>query len=128
MSEDETAELKTVIGSNLKGSLPLEITIDKEQKPSFRVVKSGSGTKSLAQKSAKIAKFVAERIHFNYIPAVRTDRDTLDLIQRLLSAELRILEKEPKYQEALATISELQRPILDKLGDQVQGALQIFLP
>lgn len=128
LSDVETAELKTAIGSNLKGSLPLEIAIDKEQKPTFRVVKSGSGTKSLAQKSAKIAKFVAERIHFSYIPAVRTDRDTLDLIQRLLSAELRILEKEPKYQEALVTISELQRPILEKLGDQVQGALQTFLP
>jgi putative ATP-dependent endonuclease of OLD family len=128
LTEDETAELKGAIGSNLKGSLPLEITIDKEQKPEFRVVKSGSGTKSLAQKSAKIARFVAERIHFSYIPAVRTDRDTLDLIQKLLSTELRILEREPKYQEALATISDLQRPILDKLGDQVQEALQTFLP
>ena len=128
LSEEETAELKEIIGSNLKGSLPLEITIAKEQKPDFRVVKQGSGTKSLASKSAKIAKFVAERIHFSYIPAVRTDRDTLDLIQKLLSAELRILEKEPKYQEALATISGLQRPILDKLGEQVQIALQTFLP
>lgn len=128
LTEDETADLKGVIGSSLKGSLPLEITIDKEQKPSFRVVKSGSGTLALAQKSTKIAKFVAERIHFSYIPAVRTDRDTLELIQRLLSAELRILEKEPKYQEALATISDLQRPILDKLGVQVQTALQTFLP
>lgn len=128
LTEDETAELKATIGSNLKGSLPLEITINKEQKPSFRVVKSGSGTKALAQKSTKIAKFIAERIHFSYIPAVRTDRDTLELIQRLLSAELRALEKEPRYQEALATISDLQRPILDKLGTQVQAALQTFLP
>jgi putative ATP-dependent endonuclease of OLD family len=128
LTEDETTELKGAIGSSLKGSLPLEITIDKEQKPSFRVVKSGSGTLALAQKSTKIAKFVAERIHFSYIPAVRTDRDTLELIQRLLSTELRILEKEPKYQEALSIISDLQRPILDKLGVQVQTALQTFLP
>jgi energy-coupling factor transporter ATP-binding protein EcfA2 len=128
LSDDETGELKGAIGSNLKGSLPLEITIGKEQKPVFRVVKQGTGTKSLAQKSQKIAKFVAERIHFSYIPAVRTDRDTLDLIRHLLSQELRTLELDPKYQGALATISELQQPILDKLGSQVHSALQTFLP
>jgi putative ATP-dependent endonuclease of OLD family len=128
LTDEETLDLKAVIGSSLKGSLPLEISVDKEHKPSFRVVKPGQGTKALAQKSAKIAKFVAERIHFSYIPAVRTDRDTLELIQRLLSTELRVLERDPKYQEALATISELQRPVLDKLGAQVQTALQTFLP
>ncbi len=128
LSEDETIELKTAIGSNLKGSLPLEISIGEEHNPVFRVVKSGTGTKSLAQKSQKIAKFVAERIHFSYIPAVRTDRDTLDLIRHLLSQELRTLELDPKYQGALATITALQQPILNKLGGQVQSALQTFLP
>lgn len=128
LTEEETAELKAVIGSSLKGTLPLEISIGVEHKPEFRVVKSGSGTKSLAAKSAKIAKFVAERIHFSYIPAVRTDKDTLELIRQLLSQELRILERDVKYQEALATISALQQPILTKLGQQVQAALQTFLP
>ena len=128
LSEDETAELKAVISSNLRGTLPLEITIGRESNPEFRVVKPGTGTKSLAQKSQKIAKFVAERIHFSYIPAVRTDRDTLELIRRLLSQELRTLERDPKYQSALVTISALQQPILDKLGSQVQSALQTFLP
>ncbi|WP_272971495.1 ATP-dependent nuclease [Comamonas terrigena] len=128
LSEDETGDLKRAIGSNLKGSLPLEITIGKEHNPEFRVVKSGSGTKSLAQKSQKIAKFVAERIHFSYIPAVRTDRDTLELIRHLLSQELRTLEHDTDYQNALSTISRLQQPILEKLGNQVQGALKTFLP
>jgi putative ATP-dependent endonuclease of the OLD family len=128
LTEDETAELQSVIGSSLKGSLPLEITIGTEHKPEFRVVKSGSGTKSLAQKSTRIAKFVAEKIHFSYIPAVRTDKDTLELIRQLLSQELRILERDSKYQDALATISALQQPILTKLGNQVQAALQTFLP
>jgi putative ATP-dependent endonuclease of the OLD family len=128
LTDDETGELKAAIGSSLKGSLPLEIAIGKEHNPNFRVVKQGTGTKSLAQKSQKIAKFIAERIHFSYIPAVRTDRDTLELIRHLLSQELRVLERESKYQDALAVISTLQRPILDKLGSQVQEALQTFLP
>ena len=128
LTEEETTELRAAIGSNLKGSLPLEITVGKEKQPEFRVVKSGTGTKSLTTKSARIARFIAERIHFSYIPAVRTDRDTLQLVQALLSQELRILERDSAYQAALQTISSLQQPILDRLAGQVQSALQTFLP
>lgn len=128
LNEEETIELKQAIGSNLKGSLPLEISIGKSHIPEFRVVKSGSGTKSLAQKSTKIAKFIADRIHFSYIPAVRTDKDALDLIRRLLSQELRSLENDDQYLQALSTISSLQKPILEKLGKQVHDALKTFIP
>jgi AAA15 family ATPase/GTPase len=124
----ELQEFKAEIGSNLNGSLPLEIKIGKDQEPQIRLVKSGKGTKALTSKSSTIAKFIANRIHFNYIPAVRTDSATIDLIGSMLSQELRTLETDQRYLDALNTITLLQQPILNVLADRVQGPLQEFLP
>jgi len=128
LDEDERRQFKEEIGSTINGSLPLEIKIGKDQDPHIRLVKSGKNTSALAAKSAQIAKFVANRIHFNYIPAVRTDNTTIELIGGLLSQELRALETDERYIEALATIADLQQPILDELAARVHGPLKEFLP
>lgn len=128
LDEHECRQFKEEIGSSINGSLPLEIKIGKEQQPQIRLVKSGKNTTALASKSAQIARFVANRIHFNYIPAVRTDNTTIELISNLLSQELRTLESDERYLEALATIADVQQPILDDLASRVHGPLKEFLP
>lgn len=128
LNDDECREFKEEIGSNINGSLPLEIKIGKNQEPQIRLIKSGKNTRSLAAKSAQIARFVANRIHFNYIPAVRTENTTIELISSLLSQELRTLESDNRYLEALNTIGELQQPILDELANRVHGPLKEFVP
>lgn len=128
LDESELQEFKNEIGSNLNGSLPLEIKIGKDHEPQIRLVKSGKGTKTLTAKSAVIAKFIAKRIHFNYIPAIRTDSATIELIGSMLSQELRSLEGNRNYIDAMDTITKLQQPILNELAERVQGPLQEFLP
>lgn len=128
LDEDECRQFKDEIGSSFNGSLPLEIKIGKDQEPHFRLVKSGKNTTALTTKSAQIARFVANRIAFNYIPAIRTDNTTIELISGLLSQELRALESDERYIEALNTISTLQQPILDDLATRVHGPLKEFLP
>jgi energy-coupling factor transporter ATP-binding protein EcfA2 len=128
LDEDECRQFKDEIGSSINGLLPLEIKIGKDQELQIRLVKSGKNTTALAAKSAQIARFVANRIHFNYIPAVRTDNTTIELIGGLLSQELRTLESDPRYLNALKTIAELQQPILDELATRVHGPLKEFLP
>jgi predicted ATPase len=128
LNDDEVAEFKSEIGSNLNGSLPLEIKIGKTHEAQIRLVKRGKGTKTLGTKSSAIAKFIATRIHFNYIPAIRTDSSSIELISNMLSQELKILEREPKYKQALETIAELQQPVLKDLSERVQGPLKEFLP
>lgn len=128
LDEDECAKFKSEIGSSLNGSLTLQIEIGKDNEAAVRPVKSGKGAKALAAKSAQICRFVAERIHFNYIPAVRTDSETIDLISRMLSSELRALESDERYLAALQTIASLQQPILEELAIRVQDPLKEFLP
>lgn len=128
LDEEECLQFKEEIGSTINGSLPLEIRIGKDQEIHVRMVKPGKGTATLSTKSASIAKFVASRIHFNYIPAVRTDNTTIELVSDLLSQELRTLESDQRYLDALQTIADLQKPILDDLAQKVHGPLKEFLP
>lgn len=128
LSSEEIDEFRSEIGSNLNGLLPLEIRVGKDEEPQVKVVKQGPGAAALAARSGRIAKFVASRIHFNNIPAVRTDGAALELVTSLLSQELRTLEDDPRYVEAMRSIAELQQPVLDQLASTLQAPLQEFLP
>lgn len=128
LSQDEVEYFKSEIGVNLNGLLPLEIKVGKDGEPQIRVIKSGRGSATLAAKSARIAKFIASRIHFNYIPAIRTDEASIELVSKLLSQELRTLEDDPKYIESLQAIADLQQPVLDRVAETLQEPLKEFLP
>jgi len=128
LDEDEVAEFKDEIRSNLNGTLPVEIKFGKTNDPSIHVPKRGPGGTALSAKSNKIAKYIAERIDFNYIPAVRTEDEALSVVQGMLSMELARLEKNADYMAAIKKISDLQQPILDKVSSTIKNSLEDFLP
>lgn len=128
LDDDEVAQFKKEMGSSLNGSLPLELRVGKDNQTDIKLRKPGKNTRALSDKSAKIADFVGRRIHFNYIPAIRTDTEALEVISGMLSSELRLLEAEEEYQEALAVITKLQEPILESLATKLQVPLAEFLP
>lgn len=128
LTEDEVSAFRNGIKSNLNGTLPLKITIGDNDEAEIKVVKGGRGNKTLNSKSAKITEYIARKISFNYIPAVRTHQQTLNVIEELLSHELSSLEENPEYQSALQTINELQQPVLDELSDRIKTPLSEFLP
>lgn len=128
LTADEISIFKKEIKSNLNGTLPLEITIGENNKPEIKVVKGGRGSKTLNSKSGNITDYIARRISFNYIPAVRTHQQTLTVIDELLSRALSSLEDDKEYQDALKTINKLQQPILDELSLRIKEPLSEFLP
>ncbi len=128
LSEREIIEFKDTVKSNLNGVLPIFIKIGKNSTPTIEVSKKGKGSKALNSKSGQIAEFIANKIVFNYIPAVRTDQEALDVVSRMLAQRLRVLEEQPDYINALKTIRDLQQPILDNLSERIKEPLQEFLP
>jgi predicted ATP-dependent endonuclease of OLD family len=128
LSSTELVEFKKEIGSNLNGTLPLEIRIGKENKPILKVTKKGAGYKNLNSKSGKIAYFIAHRILFNYIPAIRTDKEALSVISDMLAQELQVLEKDQDYEKALTVITNLQKPVIKKLAERIKEPLKEFMP
>lgn len=128
LDDDEVEEFKAAIKSNLNGTLPIEIAIGKDNEPEIRVPKKGPGGPALSAKSPKVAKYIAERIEFNYIPAVRTEEKAEEVVSEMLSQELSKLESDAKYVQALQVISDLQQPILDRIGKAIKKSLDEFLP
>ena len=128
LNEGEIAEFKEKIKSKLNGTLPILIKIGKDSIPNIEVSKKGKGSKTLNSKSGQIANFIAEKIIFNYIPAVRTDQEAINVVARMLSQRLRVLEDDENYLAALKTIKDLQQPILDSLSKRIKEPLEQFLP
>jgi energy-coupling factor transporter ATP-binding protein EcfA2 len=128
LDEDEVNEFRGVIKSNLNGILPIEIKIGKTNEHDIHVPKKGPGGNTLSSKSAKIAQYIAARIEFNYIPAVRTEEHAEEVVQEMLADELAKLESDSRYIAALQSIADLQEPILKRIGASIKQSLNEFLP
>jgi len=128
LSQEEIEEFKAEIKSNLNGSLPIIIKIGRDNKPIIEISKKGKGSKVLTTKSAAIADFIAKKIVFNYIPAVRTDQDSLVVIEKMLAQRLRALDSDMQFENALQTIRSLQQKVLDSLAASIKEPLEKFLP
>ena len=128
LEEEEIQEFRDEIKSNLNGTLPLEIRIGEDNRTSINVSKRGRGSATLNSKSGRIADFIAKRIFFNYIPAVRTDKEAISVISDMVSRELKVLEGDENYRKALEVISDLQEPILKDLAKRIKEPLSEFLP
>ncbi|MFS2218243.1 ATP-dependent endonuclease [Telluria sp. Tellsp104] len=128
LDDDEVTEFRAAIKSNLNGILPIEIRIGKTNEYNIHVPKKGPGGTALSLKSEKIAKYIAAKIEFNYIPAVRTEEHAEEVVQEMLADELAKLETEPAYTAALQAIADLQEPILKRIGESIKQSLNEFLP
>lgn len=129
LDENDCSNFKSNIGSRINGELSIQIKIGSDNKPILSIKdKRGKGSTSLHKKIDKICLFIINNISFNYIPTIRTDDSILRVVHSMLSQYLEPLEKNDEYLKALSKIKELQRPILDKVGNQLKSSLQEFLP
>jgi len=128
LDENEIEEFREEIKSNLNGTLPIQIKIGPDNQAKILVVKKGRGHKVLNSKSKRITDFISKKIQFNYIPAVRTDRHATDIVRQMVVDELRTLEKEEEYKDALEVITKLQEPVLKGISDDIKVSLNEFLP
>ncbi|MDD3287484.1 MAG: AAA family ATPase [Alphaproteobacteria bacterium] len=128
LEDREVNEFYQAVKSSLNGTLPIIVKIGKDGAPVVRVSKRGKGSKTLNERSDKITDFIAQRIAFNYIPAVRTEREAKSEIDRMLSEALEKLEEQDEYKTALKKIADIQKPALAELGKKIKEPLSEFLP
>jgi predicted ATP-dependent endonuclease of OLD family len=126
LDENEQSEFRKDIKSVSNGVLCIEIKFNEKNIVEFLVPKRGSS--SFTKKSEKISKYIAERIQFTYIPAVRTEREAIAAINEMIEEELAKLETEETYKQALEVIANLQKPVLDQVSRTIETSLQKFLP
>src|SRR4029453_7157784 len=54
-------------------------------------------------------------------------RSAHDVVEDLLEQELKAIELDPAYMAAVAKVEELQKPILDRLSEQINQTLKEVL-
>ncbi len=128
LDDKEIVEFKKNIGNQLNGTLQIKIVFEKDKKASVSVVKQGKGSKPLNEKSQRVAKYIAEHIEYNYIPAVRTVDHTMEIINDQITARLQEERDKKDYLDALNVITGIERKILSSLSGEIQTALGEFLP
>jgi predicted ATP-dependent endonuclease of OLD family len=128
LSNEEISEFKKEVGSNINGTLPVKISIDKAEHITFKVLKRGKGNENLQRNQVKIAEFISKKMDFYYIPAVRPAGVIQDQIEYMISENLEELYHNIEYLECIEKIKQLQNPIFEKISSEVKQSLQNFLP
>ena len=127
LNEEEIRDFKTEVGSNLNGNLPVAIYLGKDE-IDVKIMKQGKGSITFNSRSDKIATFLANRIQFNYILAVRTAEHSSIIVNNLISSAISELEENIDYISAINAIKRLQDPILREYSQKMTSTLREFLP
>lgn len=127
LDDEEVHEFYSFVGSSINGSIPIKISYGRDEFD-ISIAKPGRGSVTLNKKTTRIATFISDKIRFDYIPAVRTADSASSVVRKLVSNELKILEADDRYLEALKIIDEIQSPILDELSRSITNTVSSFLP
>lgn len=127
LSEAEKNAFQVATGSRLNDVLPIQLSFGPNFYASFKVLKQGRGGAALTKKPEAICKFISSTLDFAYIPAVRTASASLEVVNELVSRELRQLEKNPRYAELQKEVEALQKPVLESIAGKLKSNLQNFL-
>jgi len=122
-NDDEILEFKQIINKKFKkDKILLNIFFWKESKPTIKVpwISESNGE--------KLITFISNKIDFTYIPAVRTEREIIDMINSRISFSLKELEYDREYQNAIKKIQKLQKPIFSRIEKAIKWPIQSFIP
>ena len=127
LSEQEIADIRSLTGIRLTSNIPVRVSINSAN-AKIDIPKRGTPAFSNAQNKKAIIEYVCNKIDFNFIPTVRTESESLRVVENLIEKELAALETNPEYVTATTTIEHLQQGVLNNIASQLLSPLQEFLP
>lgn len=132
LDPENLAELKDILKIRISDELNIEVTFYKEQRPTLKVYFKRIPKNNFEEREIiiKICNWLSDKITFQYIPAIRTDELADNIANSIISLELSQLapQKREKLELALRQITELQKPILKKLAQNLSSTLKDFVP
>lgn len=126
LTPPELEEFHKITGIRGNEDIPVEIKIGSTNIADIKIPKRGSPAYN--RQSKTIAKFISERLHFNYIQAIRTEKMAKMTLSRLISLQMDSLKDNPEYIAATEKIQKLQQELLDGISTQILEPLKEFLP
>lgn len=125
LSADEKRTIREEIGIRIGDTIPVRVTL-KFPVPTVVVPKKGSP--AFKEHPSELAAFVCKRIAFNYIPAIRTEDESITVITDIIDAEMQTLELSKKYKDAVKVIEDSNKLVLNGVAARIEDSLKAFLP
>ena len=124
---EEIKEVKKSMKINLNWELQIEIILwqwltDKN----IKFLKRWKTFKEVEQR--KLIDYISQKINFIYIPAIRTEWHTMNIIDEMISNALSNIEENEDYQKAIQIIKDLQKPIFEKISHTVKESVSQLIP
>lgn len=123
---EELNEFHSQMGIRGNDAIPICVKFGKDNKAKIEVPKRGSS--SYNKRSKEITKFISKKISFNYIQAVRTDEMAIDALENAIFGELKNLNSDETYKQALLNVNKIEEGVLNKIAQQLKEPLGSFLP
>lgn len=107
----ELNSIKTSTGIRMgNANIPIRVSFGAAQ---FSIDIPQRGSPAFKEHKYDIIKFICDKIEFNFIPAIRTERDAMSVVNDIMRSELQELNNDVAYAKAMATVKELQQRKLD---------------
>lgn len=127
LSESEIDELRSATAIRCNGDLPVEIQISKDR-ATLGIVKQGRGAASYQAKAREISNFVAQRIEFVRVQAVRTSDQARLLVDDLVQERIVELSRSEEYRELVDRLNRLQNEAIVPLQANLTESVRKYIP
>lgn len=106
--------------------VPITVKVGKNNEANISITKQGSS--SYKNQASEIIKYISDKISFNYIPTIRTEQLSTEVVERAVYTELSLLREQKEYLEIETKLLQLQQNSLRNLSSKLIKPLQVFLP
>lgn len=130
LEDNEVEELNSLLTSTSKATnyLQVNITYNRELECNVSVkLKENGRSLSILKNVFIILRYLLDHFSIDYIPSIRTEEESLKIIESIISQKLRQLEESPQFTEALDKINELQAGLLTEISKTIEPDLQKYL-
>ncbi len=128
--EEEIEDLNNQLTSSTKATRYLEVGVEYNKdlvgKVSVRV-KEGGNSVSVLKNIFIILKFLKKNFSIDYIPSIRTEEHSVGIVEKIISEQLRALEKTEDFVDAINKINKMQIDLLEDLSELIAPDLNKYV-
>lgn len=131
LNSEDRLNIQSLIGFDIMDSVTLELKITEkgvDKKYKYANAEIVNLIRSDPTNSNKVFKYITSHLDYIYIPAVRTENKTLEIINRLASESLKSLNSDHEYIKALSIIEQKKQAKLDEIAKKVLEPIKTFIP
>jgi len=127
LTPEELHAFNALVGGNLASNLKIKLSLGSEG-GQFEVLLKGRGKRFYTERIELIGRFVADHVLVQYIPAIRTSRLVIDVVEEMIARELGQLENNLEYVQLVGKLEAAQEPVLKRISAELTKTISSFVP